>query len=111
MPRRCAPATPTWYASSGKIIVAFAGPPPVRTYTKLMLFAVQIVDSISVMMTIGIRLGRVMFQYRWNTSAPSIPAASYSSDGIAWRPARNIIDQNGVLAHTTATTTDQSATL
>ena len=53
----------------------------------------------------------VMFQKRWNTSAPSISAASYSSEEIDWRPASSIIAQNGVLAQTTATATDQSAML
>ena len=72
-------------------------------------FVVQIVESITVTTITLRRLGSVMYMKLLNVVAPSISAASYSSPGIDWRPARNVIVQNGVPCQITANRIDQRA--
>ena len=91
MPSRRAPSAVV-YARCGKISVRLAGPPLVRMSTNCRLVAVQIVDNITVVRKIVRSRGTVMNANCCTMEAPSISAASYSSLGIAWSPARKVIE-------------------
>src|SRR5438128_11562279 len=77
----------------------FIGPPLVRTYTMLKSASVKIVENRITTASTGCRSGTVTYQKRPTGPAPSDSAASYSSRGIATRPASIVLAKNGRPRH------------
>ncbi len=72
---------------------------------------VQMVDSSSTMITMLRMPGSVTWRKRCSTVAPSTAAASYSSPGMAFIPARKLMPKNGKPRHTLTPMTDAIAVL
>src|SRR4051812_42815772 len=65
--------------------------------------AIQIVRNITVMAMVGARKGSVTLVKRCNGEAPSIAAASCSSEGIDFSAASSVMAKNGMPNQTLAT--------
>src|SRR5439155_23856497 len=88
---------------------AFIGPPPVITYTGSNARNVQIESSSTIVVMTPRRPGSVMYQNLATAEVPSISAASYSSSGIACKPASSITMKNGNARQTFIAVTEKSA--
>src|SRR5207247_2222512 len=100
-PRPRLPAwMPTWYASTGRILLALPGPPWVRRYTTLRSESVKTVSKRNPIIRIGKIIGTTTWRKRCMKVQPSTLAASRTSSGTAVKPARSTIALNGKVRHT-----------
>ena len=75
--------------------MAFAGPPPVSTYTSWKSAKVWITENSTTTIVTGSSSGQVTYQKRWKRFAPSMAAASCRSWLMVCSPASRLMAKNG----------------
>src|SRR3984885_9964347 len=91
------------------LVVAVPGPPPVRPTTTSYTLRKPLNVKMVLMMKNGNSSGKVIFRNCFHALAPSIEAASYTSDGMETSPARKMMIAPGTATQDATKTTPSQA--